>query len=386
MYKILTLNNISPIGLCRLPEEHYQVTSDEQNPDGILLRSYNMHDMPLPAGLKAVARAGAGVNNIPIDTCTEAGVVVFNTPGANANAVRELVMAGLLLSSRRIIDGVNWVQGLQGETGVAKLVEKGKSTFVGPELFGKKLGVIGLGAIGVLVANAANAMGMEVYGYDPFMSVEAAWSLSRSVRRADGIDMIIENCDYITIHVPLNDDTRKMFNKDTLARMKKEVRILNFSRGELVDDEAMIAALDNGTVGAYVTDFPNETLLGHKNIITIPHLGASTPESEDNCAEMAAIELKNYLEYGNIENSVNFPSCYMPYVGKKRICIMNRNVPNVVGSITTALAQKGMNIDNMLNKSKGDHAYTMIDVDGGDMEAVAEEIRKLDGIIAVRTI
>ena len=386
MYKILTLNKISKNGLERLPKDSYEILSECDAPDGILLRSFNMHEMELPDTLKGVARAGAGVNNIPLDKCSEKGVVVFNTPGANANAVKELVIAGLLLSSRKIVDGINWVQSLKDEKDVAKLVEKGKSQFVGPELLGKKIGVVGLGAIGVLVANAANSLGMSVMGYDPFISVDAAWRLSRGVHKAPTLDAIIAECDFITLHVPLNDETKYMINEETIAKMKNGVRILNFSRAKLVNDDAIKAALAQGKVAVYVTDFPDEGLLGLGNVITIPHLGASTPESEDNCAQMAALQLKNYLEFGIIENSVNLPTCVMPYVGRRRICVIHRNIPNVVGPLTTAVAKRGINIDNMLNKSKGDYAYTTIDIDDGDIEHVKEDLVRIEGVISVRII
>jgi len=386
MYKILTLNKISKNGLERLPKDSYEILSECDAPDGILLRSFNMHEMELPDTLKGVARAGAGVNNIPLDKCSEKGVVVFNTPGANANAVKELVIAGLLLSSRKIVDGINWVQSLKDEKDVAKLVEKGKSQFVGPELLGKKIGVVGLGAIGVLVANAANSLGMSVMGYDPFISVDAAWRLSRGVHKAPTLDAIIAECDFITLHVPLNDETKYMINEETIAKMKNGVRILNFSRAKLVNDDAIKAALAQGKVAVYVTDFPDEGLLGLGNVITIPHLGASTPESEDNCAQMAALQLKNYLEFGIIENSVNLPTCVMPYVGRRRICVIHRNIPNVVGPLTTAVAKRGINIDNCLNKSKGDYAYTTIDIDDGNIDQVKEDLVRIEGVISVRII
>ncbi|MDR2903667.1 MAG: 3-phosphoglycerate dehydrogenase, partial [Clostridiales bacterium] len=349
MFQILTLNKISASGLSHLPKENFEITDATDTPDGVILRSFSMHDMALPKSLKAVARAGAGVNNIPIDKCSEQGIVVFNTPGANANAVKELVIAGLLLSSRRVVDGINWAQGLAGQTDVAKLVEKGKADFVGPEIMGKKLGVIGLGAIGVLVANACNSLGMEVYGFDPFVSVDSAWSISRGVHKAASLDEIYANCDYITVHVPFNKDTKGMIGAESIAKMKDGVRILNFARGELVDDTAIKAAVDAGKVSFYVTDFPNENLLGIKNIITVPHLGASSPESEENCAAMAAQELKEFLETGTIKNSVNFPNCDVPYTGRKRACITHRNVPSVLSALTSVFSAKKINIDNMTN-------------------------------------
>ncbi len=386
MTKILALNKIAECGLEHLPKTQYEVSSSLENPEGIILRSFSMHEMELPESLLAVARAGAGVNNIPVDKCADKGIVVFNTPGANANAVKELVLAGLLLSSRKITEGINWTQSLAGNEGVAKLVEKGKGEFVGPEIQGKKLGVIGLGAIGVLVANAALELGMEVYGYDPYISVEAAWKLSGRIINTQKLDTIYEQCDYISIHVPLLNDTKNMFNEAVFAKIKKGVRILNMARAELVDNKAIIAALEDGIVASYVTDFPTDEVLGVKNIITIPHLGASTPESEDNCAVMAAIELKDYLEHGNIKNSVNFPDCELEYTGKTRICVIHANVPNIVGPITTACGNKSINIANMINKSKGKYAYTIIDIDNATSEGLEHELLKIDGIIKVRVI
>lgn len=386
MYKIKTLNKIAPVGLKHLPGKQYEIFPEDNaitDVDGIILRSSNMHDMVLPNSLQAVARAGAGVNNIPIDSCTEAGIVVFNTPGANANAVKELVLAGLFLASRKIVDGINWAQSLAGQADVAKLVEKGKSQFAGPEIAGKKLGVIGLGAIGVLVANAAQALGMQVYGCDPYISVDAAWRLSRNIHKADSLNEIFANCDYISLHAPLNADTKHMLNADTLGAMRPGVRVLNFSRAQLVDDVAMKAALDKGQIGVYVTDFPNENLLGTKGVIPIPHLGASTPESEDNCAEMAAVQLRDYLEYGNIVNSVNFPNCILPYTGRKRVCVIHHNVPNVVGPLATAFAKQHINIHGTVNMSRGNIAYTMIDVDG-DARAAMDDMLQVEGIIRVR--
>jgi len=386
MYKILTLNKIAQCGIDELSREQFSVSSEEKNPDGILVRSYVIPVEELNDGLQAVARAGAGTNNIPVECCAEKGIVVFNTPGANANAVKELVIAGLLLSSRNIVGGITWVQSLAGETGVAKLVEKGKSQFVGPEIAGKKLGVIGLGAIGVMVANACRSIGMRVMGYDPYMSVDAAWNLSRGVLKAPDLDTLLADCDYISIHIPANKETKGMFNSSLFAKCKKGVRILNFSRAELVDNTALKQAIADTTISRYVTDFPTDDLLGCENIIPIPHLGASTPESEDNCATMASIQLREYLLYGNIKNSVNFPNCELPYVGKKRICIINRNVAKVVGSITNVLADHGINIDNMLNKSKGDFAYTLIDVDSDDLGHIEDQLMRIDDIIKVRVI
>jgi len=386
MFNILTLNNISATGTDFLQNDTYKILPECDNPDGIMLRSYNMHEMSLPGSLKAVARAGAGVNNIPVDKCTEAGVIVFNTPGANANAVKELVIASLFLSSRKIFEGITWAQTLKGQADVAKLIEKGKASYAGPEIYGKRLGVIGLGAIGVLVANACKSLGMEVIGFDPYLSVEGAWSLSRSVKKADGLDDIYANSDYISVHIPLNSDTKAMFNDSVFGKVKKGLRLLNFSRGELVDDAAVRRALVAGMLSCYITDFPNENLLGTDGVIPIPHLGASTPESEDNCAAMAALQLKDYLEFGNIRNSVNFPDCVLPYTGRKRFCVLHKNVPGVVGRITTAVADAGLNIDNMLNKSKQTVACTMIDVDQQNVDEAANAIMKIDGVIRATLI
>ena len=386
MYKILTLNKIAECGLAQLEKEQFFVSSEEKKPDGILVRSYVLPEEELTDGLQAVARAGAGVNNIPVECCAEKGIVVFNTPGANANAVKELVIVGLLLASRNIVDGICWVKGQAGQTGVAKLVEKAKAQFVGPEIAGKKLGVIGLGAIGVMVANACRSIGMRVMGYDPYMSVESAWSLSRGVLKAPDLDTLLAECDYISIHIPANKETKGMFNSDLIAKCKNGVRILNFARAELVDNEAIKQAIATGAVSRYVTDFPTDDLLDSPNVIPIPHLGASTPESEDNCATMAALQLRGYLLHGNIKNSVNFPDCELPYVGKKRICIINRNVAKVVGSVTSLLAERGINIDNMLNKSRGDFAYTLIDVDCGVLYDIEDQLMKQSAIIKVRVI
>ena len=386
MFKISTKNKIADCGLNELPKENFKVDDNEKNPDAIMLRSYVLPEDELTSGLQAIGRAGAGVNNIPVDACAEKGIVVFNTPGANANGVKEIVLAGLLLASRDIVGGINWVQGLSGETGVAKTVEKGKAEFVGPEISGKRLGVIGLGAIGVLVANACRSLGMSVVGYDPFISVDAAWGLSRGVRKAPDLDSLLAECDYISLHVPVNKDTKGMFNTEMFAKCKKGMRIVNSARAELVDDASLLAAIEDGTIYCYVTDFPNEAMLGHKRIVPIPHLGASTPESEDNCATMAASQLREYLMYGNIKNSVNFPNCELPYAGKKRICIIHRDVPKVINSVTSLLANRTSNISNMLMKSKGDFAYAIIDVDCPDLGGIQEEISKIENIIKVRVL
>lgn len=387
MAQILLLNKIAKIGLDRLPEG-YVCGEEIANPDGVLVRSAAMHDMDLPKSLLAIARAGAGTNNIPISKCTEQGVVVFNTPGANANAVKELVIAGLLLASRKIVPAIGWSSTLKGEgDAVPKLVEKGKSQFAGPEIEGKTLGVIGLGAIGILVANAASALGMNVIGYDPFLSVDAAWGMSRAVKHAKSLDEIYEQSDYITIHVPLNDDTRDTVCKETLAKMKDGVRILNFARGELVNTPDILEATKNGKVACYVTDFPNEALLDQENIVTIPHLGASTPESEDNCAVMAAKELSDYIENGNIKNSVNFPNVSAPRTTAVRIGVLHKNIPNMIGQITTIFADAGINIDHFMNKSKGENAYSLLDIES---DTVAEEtvtaLSKIDGVFKIRVI
>ncbi|MBQ8941864.1 MAG: 3-phosphoglycerate dehydrogenase [Firmicutes bacterium] len=385
MYNILTLNKISNVGLEQLTSD-YAVSDDCKNPDGILLRSFKMHDMELPETLKAVARCGAGVNNIPLDKCAEKGIVVFNTPGANANAVKELVLTGLLISSRKIVDGCNWAQSLKGTEGVAAAVEKGKAQFVGPEIYGKTLGIIGLGAIGVLVANAAVALGMKVYGFDPYLSVNAAWNLDRHVVKAASMDEIFAESDYITVHVPLTPDTKETFNAENLAKCKDGVRILNFSRGELANNKDMIAAIESGKVARYVVDFPSEETVGVDGIIALPHLGASTPEAEDNCAAMAAKELMDYLENGNIVNSVNYPNCSSPRIaGKDRICILHKDVPAIIGAATGALGEKGINISHMTNNSKGDYAYTILDTAPVD-EATVEKIKNIANVISVRVL
>lgn len=386
MYKILTLNKISESGLSLLPTDKYSYNGEEANPDGIILRSFSMHEMELPGSLKAVARAGAGVNNIPIDKCTNAGVVVFNTPGANANAVKELVIAGMLISSRKVAEGIAWVQSLKDQKDVAKLVEKGKGEYVGPEITGKKMGVIGLGAIGLLVANACVALGMQVYGYDPFITTEAAWKLDPKVTKAPNLDTIYQDCDYISLHVPLLPDTKEMINKNTIAACKKGVRILNFSRADLANDEDVKTALKEGKLGAYVTDFPTENVLGVDGIVPIPHLGASTPESEDNCAAMASMELRGYLEFGQIKNSVNFPDVDLAYTGKKRICVLHKNDGAMVGKFTDALSSEGLNLSDMMNKSKGNNAYTVLDIADNDPKNIADTISKIDGVINVRII
>ncbi len=384
--KICTLNKIAACGTGRFGAG-YTVGEELAGADGVMVRSAAMHDMALPDTLWAIARAGAGVNNIPVDACSEKGVVVFNTPGANANAVKELVLAGLFLSSRKIVDGVQWAKTLKGEgDAVGKLVEKGKSAFAGPEILGKKLGVIGLGAIGVLVANAATALGMEVYGYDPFLSVDAAWKLSRSIHHAATLEEIYAACDYITVHVPLTPDTKGMIGGDALAAMKDGVRVLNFARGGLVDSAAMLAALESGKVAAYVVDFPSDEMLGVANVIAIPHLGASTPESEDNCAVMAADELMDYLENGNITHSVNFPDMKVPRSGDTRICVLHKNVPNMLAQISAVVSGAGVNIASMTNKSRKDYAYTVLDIEGAVKDSVSRDIAGIRDVIRVRVL
>lgn len=386
MYNILTLNKISETGIKNFTSD-YKCSDDIQNPDAILVRSASMHETVFAPETLAVARAGAGVNNIPTEECAKKGIVVFNTPGANANAVKELVLCGLLLSSRKIVPAIEWVKAtLKDDESFSKSVEKGKSAFAGPEIKGKKLGVIGLGAIGVLVANAAQALGMEVYGYDPYLSVDAAWNLSRSVKHVTNLDDIFSSCDYITLHVPLTDATRGVINTISIAKMKDNVRILNFARGELVETNDIIKALSKGKVAAYITDFGNPALLDANGVIVLPHLGASTPESEDNCAVMAVNEIVDYLENGNITHSVNYPSVSVPRSGKTRITILHKNVPNVISNISAAVANENINIDNMVNKSRGEFAYTMLDTDTDVSDGAIEAIKALENIIRVRVI
>ena len=386
MYNIRTFNKIDNEGMKRLPSNFSVVDGDDY--DGIILRSYNMTEAELTDKLCAVARAGAGVNNIPVDTYAQHGVVVFNTPGANANAVKELVILGMLLSARKAVEGINWVQSLKGtDINVEKEVEAQKAKYAGPELLGKKAGIIGLGAIGVKSANLLEAMGMEVTGYDPFISVEAAWGLNSTVKRTNSIEWIFENCDFVTIHIPLLDSTKCFVNDQLIARAKDGIRIMNFARGGLCSDDAIIRGVTSGKIACYVTDFPNEKLLGYENIITIPHLGASTPESETNCAIMAVDQITEYLVNGNIINSVNYPNCNMGTCSaKSRVAINHKNVPNMVGQITTVMANNGINISDMINKSKGDYAYTMMDIDLEIADAALEELKKIEGVLKVRKI
>ncbi|MDM5186443.1 3-phosphoglycerate dehydrogenase family protein [Bacillus sp. DX4.1] len=389
MFHIQTLNQIAEKGLHIFRDDQYQVEENVEYPDGILLRSFSLHQEEFSKDLKAIARAGAGVNNIPVDRCTEQGIVVFNTPGANANAVKELILASFIMSSRNIINGVGWTKELQGEE-VPQLVEAGKKQFVGSEIAGKRLGVIGLGAIGALVANDALSLGMDVVGYDPYISVETAWRLSTHVQRAFSLDEIFATCDYITLHIPLTDQTRGIIGEHAMQTMKKGVRLFNFSRGELVDEIALEKGLEEGVINHYMTDFPNERVLQMKNVTATPHLGASTYESEENCAVMAARQLRDYLETGNIRNSVNYPNVELPYIGKKRITIMHQNIPNMVGQISGCLAEHHINIADMINRSKGSWAYTMIDIDNGIDDIIKENvvgnIKQITGVVAVRMI
>lgn len=391
MMTIKTLNNIAESGLSVFKKDNYTIDSESENPDGIVVRSFNMHSLEFQNKLKAIARAGAGVNNIPVNRCTEQGIVVFNTPGANANAVKELVLTTLIASSRNLFDGVEWAKSLKGEgEHIPKIVEAGKKKFVGKEIKGKTLGVIGLGAIGALVANDAVNLDMDVIGFDPFISVDTAWRLSRNVQRAMTIEQLIATSDYITIHVPLTDDTRKMLNEKTFSLMKSGVHILNFSREELVNEKDMADALESGKVGMYITDFPNENILKMKNVVPIPHLGASTQESEENCAIMAARQLKKFLETGNIENSVNFPNTSLPYSGKQRVAVFHKNIPNMVGQITSALSSYHLNIADMVNRSREEYAYTMIDIDTKINHDIIPDLEKKinqnENIVTVRII
>ena len=386
MYKYHCLNPISAVGLDQLDENYVNVET-AKGADAILVRSAKMHEMEFDKNLKVIARAGAGVNNIPLERCAEEGVVVFNTPGANANGVKELVIAGMLLAARDIIGGINWVQEYEEDGDIAKITEKKKKVSAGTELEGKKLGVIGLGAIGVLVANAAVHLGMEVYGYDPYVSVDSAWRLSRNIHHAKTADEIYKECDYITVHVPALEDTKGMINKDAISLMKKGVVILNFARDVLVNQEDIVDALVSEKVRCYVTDFPTKEIVGVRGAIVIPHLGASTEESEDNCAKMAAAEVKDFLENGNITHSVNFPDCDMGAKGEgERITILHKNIPNMIGQFTALLAEKNMNIEVMTNKSRKEYAYTMLDVDGTVSEDVEAQLAAVEGVLKVRVI
>ena len=386
MYKFTCLNPIADVGL-NLFSADYAKVDDVKEADAALVRSASVHDMDLGDKVVAIARAGAGVNNIPLDACAEKGIVVFNTPGANANGVKELVLAAMLYASRDLVGGIEWVQNNKDDANIAKTAEKEKKNFAGTEISGKKLGVIGLGAIGVLVANAATNLGMEVYGYDPYISVNAAWSLSGTVKHISNIDDIYRECDFITIHVPLLDNTKKMVNADAIAKMKPNVIVLNFARDLLVDEEAMVAALEEGRVKHYVTDFANPTVAGKKGCIVTPHLGASTAESEDNCAIMAVREIRDYLENGNIVHSVNFPDCSMgACTTAGRIAILHRNVKGMIGQYTSALGDADINVSDLTNKGRGDYAYSLIDVDSPVTDEVVEKLKAIDGVLKVRII
>ncbi len=385
MYNILTLNKIAKIGLAQLGD-NYAVADDTTNPDAVLVRSASMHDTELPESLLAIARAGAGTNNIPIDKCTQKGIVVFNTPGANANAVKELVIAGMLISSRDVLGGIEWAKTLKGNGDqVGKLVEKGKSNFVGPEIKGKTLGVIGLGAIGLLVANAAVALGMSVVGYDPFLSEEGANKLDSTVKVTDNLDDIYAASDYITIHVPLNPSTKELINAESIAKMKDNVRILNYARDGLVNSTDILAGINSGKIAAYITDFATDDILGEKGVIALPHLGASTPESEENCAVMAANEVKAYLETGSVINSVNLPNISLTKTSNPRFTVIHSNIPTILNQITAKFGDLGANIENVQSKSRGDYAYTVLDVTG-NTDGIEEQIKAIDGVIRVRAI
>lgn len=388
MYKVQTLNKIDSEGLKLLPLDNYEIASEINNPDAIVLRSFNMHDMELSSSIKAIARAGAGVNNIPIEKCTEKGIVVFNTPGANANAVKELVLASLILSSRDVAGAINWTKGLKGKgEEIPTLVEDGKKKFAGHEIQGKVLGVIGLGAIGVLIANAAQSLGMRVIGYDPYMSVNSALKLSRNVELAAGLESMLGQVDYVTIHIPQTPDTKGFINKERLMMMKNGVRVLNFARGGLVNDADMKVALESGKVACYMTDFPDAEVLEFPNVIAVPHLGASTAESETNCAVMAVRQVRDFIENGNIKNSVNFPNAELEGTDFARILIANKNIPNMVSQITSVLACENLNIAHMLNKNRNDIAYNIIDVDKKKVNAsIVDKLKSIEGVLMVRVI
>ncbi len=388
MYRIKTLNKISTAGLAFLDQTRFQVGTDVENEDGILVRSAPMHDYVFPSALRAIARAGAGTNNIPIDRCSENGIVVFNTPGANANAVKELVIAAMLIASRDLLGGADWVleQAHTPKIDVVEAVEKGKSAFVGPEVFRKTLGVIGLGAVGALVCNAALDLGMDVYGYDPFLSVDAALRLDRHVHVVKDVNELYKVSDYVTIHVPYSSSTKDFINADAIAKMKGQVRVINLARGGLVNDDDMIQALESGRVAKYVTDFPDNKISTVKNVIALPHLGASTPESEENCAVMAVRQLRDYLVNGNITNSVNLPNVSQEWSGTARLCLIHKNVPAMLTKMMSTLSDDGINVENMTNKSKKDYAYTLVDVNTRITDQVADELRAIEGIIRVRVL
>ena len=388
MQQILTLNKISPIGLEKFDRSRYTWGENVEAPDAVLVRSASMHDMPLPPSVKAIARAGAGVNNIPLDECARKGIAVFNTPGANANAVKEITILGLLMASRKVASSMEWVKTLKGSGDeTAKKIEKGKGAFTGPEIKGKKLGVIGLGAIGVLVANAAAGLGMTVYGYDPYLSVDAAWSMSASIYHAKTLGDIYENCDYITLHLPCTGETKGMINASSIATMKNGVRLLNFARGELVVTEDLLEAVEQKKISCYVTDFPADEMIGRENIVALPHLGASTPESEDNCAVMAVAELTDYLETGNIVHSVNLPNVSLPRsVGMPRVCVVHLNVSGLINKLTAVISEAGGNIENMISGSRKEYAYTMFDLSGNIPADLAEKLDQVPDVIRSRII
>ena len=386
MYKYSCLNPIANVGLDLFTDE-YEKTEQLQEADAVLVRSAVMHDLELPKSLHAIARAGAGVNNIPLDKCAQEGIVVFNTPGANANGVKELVFAGMLLASRDIVGGINWLKEVKDEADIAKMAEKQKKLFAGSELKGKKLGVIGLGAIGILVANAAVHFGMEVYGYDPYISVDAAWKLSRDIKHIQNVEDIYKECDFITIHVPLLDSTKGMINEEAISMMKETTVVLNFARDLLVDEKAMVEALEAGKIKKYVSDFPNPVTAGNENVILIPHLGASTEESEDNCAVMAVKEVMDFMENGNVRNSVNYPACDLGVaMTAGRVAVCHKNIPNMIGQLTSILASVGVNIPNMMNKSRGDFAYSLLDLDASISEDVVAKLEAIEGVLKVRVV
>lgn len=384
MKNIKLMNKIAKIGTDIFDAESFNVSDNVENYDGVMVRSASLHEIEFPASLAAIARAGAGVNNIPVDKCTEQGIVVFNTPGANANGVKELAICALVLAARDVYGGITWAEGLNGESEIAKLVEKGKSAFVGNELLGKKLGVIGLGAIGGMVANAANALGMNVMGYDPYITPAAAWSLAPAIKQASGYEEIFKSCDYITLHVPATPTTKNMISEKSLAMMKNGVKIINLARADLVNADDIKAAIETGKVSKYVTDFPTEETVGVKGIVNIPHLGASTYESEDHCAVMAAKQLKEYLLTGNIKNSVNFPNVSLPHTAKARVAVMHKNIPNMLSQITAAFSTAAVNIENLANGSKGDVAYTIVETNDKTDSKIVEAVMKIDGVFGVK--
>jgi D-3-phosphoglycerate dehydrogenase len=384
MKNIKLMNKIAKIGTDVFDNDKFYVSENVETPDAIMVRSAALHDMEFPKTLAAIARAGAGVNNIPVEKCTEKGIVVFNTPGANANGVKELAICALVLAARDVVGGIEWVKTLEGEADVAKLVEKGKSAYAGSELLGKKLGVIGLGAIGGMVANAANSLGMTVYGYDPYITPQAAWSLAPAIKQASGYEEIFKTCDYITLHVPATPTTKNMICEKTIAMMQEGVKIINLARADLVSAEDMKAALAAGKVSKYVTDFPTDATVGAKGIINIPHLGASTLESEDHCAIMAAKQLREYLLNGNIKNSVNFPTVSLPHTAKARVCVMHKNVPNVLSQVTSAFAAEGVNIENLASGSKGEVAYTIVETNDTPNEKIVDAVMKITDVFGVK--